>query len=393
MSKNTRDSDRATAATSIRIRLIAACAIISLSLWVAEGTFFGPDAVGRGYKALIWGFALFSIFWLVIGSQSFAKRFVGSASPVALAYVRILCASVLLANTLWEDLASIALLPAAAAQPMGVLEYLHRLPGAAAFVRNPECLLTLEWSTALFLLLGILGLRTRVVLPLACFGYLLLAGLLREYSWFYHTGLVPLWVLFVLCFTPCGDALSLDARARRRRGDPTPAPSEVYAWSRYACWAVLAAAYLNAGLSKLLIGGVEWVTTPLNLKSKIVGDSMRVMQFDWGIGPLLIDMPDAFFMLLAGGTILAEVGYPLVIFSRRARIVLPILMAGMHIGILFMQNVFFFDLILMQFVFLSDGVVTRGLRKIGIEVPKSTEPAGYEARCSTGARSLPSLAR
>jgi len=120
VSKNTRDSDRATAATSIRIRLIAACAIISLSLWVAEGTFFGPDAVGRGYKALIWGFALFSIFWLVIGSQSFAKRFVGSASPVALAYVRILCASVLLANTLWEDLASIALLPAAAAQPMGV---------------------------------------------------------------------------------------------------------------------------------------------------------------------------------------------------------------------------------------------------------------------------------
>ena len=47
--------------------------------------------VADAYDALTWGFALFAIFWLVFTSEFFGRRFVGRASPVSLATLRILC--------------------------------------------------------------------------------------------------------------------------------------------------------------------------------------------------------------------------------------------------------------------------------------------------------------
>src|SRR5439155_1268539 len=105
------------------------------------------------------------------------------------------------------------------------------------------------------------GWRARATLPLAALGYLIFGGILRHYSAFYHAGLVPLYVLAVLVFTPCVDAWSIDRRRRASRGLPVPEPGRpaaVYGWSRYACWTVVALAYAASGLSKLRNGGLHW---------------------------------------------------------------------------------------------------------------------------------------
>ena len=69
------------------------------------------------------------------------------------------------------------------------------------------------------LLLGVVGHGSRIVVPAAALCYLVMAGVLREYAWFYHTGLIPIYVLAVLSFTPCGDGWSLDRAIRIARGD------------------------------------------------------------------------------------------------------------------------------------------------------------------------------
>src|SRR5207244_3372524 len=82
----------------------------------------------------------------------------------------------------------------------------------------PPALSGFKPFTAVRLLAGAVGWHARAVLPLAAVGYLVFGGILRQYSAFYHAGLVPLYVLGVLCFTPCTDAWSMDRASGRRPG-------------------------------------------------------------------------------------------------------------------------------------------------------------------------------
>lgn len=315
-------------------------------------------------QAAVWACVLVVPLRLGLGSRGFSRRFVGSAPPEALAQVRIVVCGILLASTLWEDLSSSALLPAGAIEPMGFLQLLYALPiGFERFVRSPWMLGVFDWSTAALLLLGALGLGTRWVLPLAFAGYFVLAGLLRQYAWFYHTGIVPLYLLFVLALTPCSDALALDARRRRARGQAPPVASPVYAWSRFACWVVVATAYFEAGLSKLLLGGGAWAE-PANLKRIVVGDSLRIMQFDWEVGLNMVHLPDFVFAGIGWFTIVAELGFVAVLFARWARVVCPLIVIGMHLGIWLLQNILFFDLILLQAIFVEPAALRRALARL-----------------------------
>src|SRR5436190_1036410 len=114
-------------------------------------------------------------------------------------------------TTLWEDLGSIAWLPAELRHPRGLLGYLYTLPiGFETLVTSEMSLRTFQFLTELLLFLGLIGWRTRVVLPLGALCYFLLLGILIDYSFFWHQNLVPLYVMIVLSFTPCGDGWSVD---------------------------------------------------------------------------------------------------------------------------------------------------------------------------------------
>jgi len=302
------------------------------------------------------------LLMLVVSSPTFLRRFrrfAGEATPGSLGAIRMWTCAILLLTLSWEDLASIALLPVELREPekglrYGVMEYFYSLPiGFESFVTNGTSLRVFHWLTELILFLGAIGWRTRVVIPLAAFCAFLLNGILIDYSFFWHQNLVPIYLLFVLSFTPCGDGWSVDRLWKVYQGRPVPAAdrgSPIYGWSRYACWVVIALPYVANGLGKLRDGGLFWWNAT-NMRSMLYHDTLTPREFDWAWSLYLAPAPDFLFATLGVFALVTEISFGMVLFSRIARRILPVMAIMMHIGILLLQRILFLDLILLQFVF------------------------------------------
>jgi len=297
------------------------------------------------------------IFWpvaLLLGSPAFFRRFVGEATPGSLGAIRMWTCAVLLLMTSLEDLASIALLPVETRNPKGMLEYFYRLPiGFERLVTSETSLGVFQLLTELLLVLGLVGWRTRIVIPLAAFCHFLLSGIIIDHSFFWHQNLVLLYVMLVLAFTPCGDGWSVDRLRKVYQGRAVPSAdhtSAVYGWSRYTCWVMIALPYVANGLSKLQDGGLFW-WNPTNMRSMLYGDALKPREFDWALSLHLGSAPDILFALLGIVALLTELSFGIVLFSRVARRILPVAAMMMHIGIFLLQRILFLDLILLQFVF------------------------------------------
>jgi len=296
----------------------------------------------------------FYLIVLVISNPASSRRIVGEATPGSLGAIRMWTCSILLLTTLWEDLGSIAWLPAELRYPRGMLGYLYTLPiGFERLVMSEMSLRAFQLLTELLLFLGLVGWRTRVVLPLGAFCYFLLLGILIDYSFFWHQNLVSLYVMIVLSFTPCGDGWSVDRLWKIYQGRAVPdagRTSPVYGWSRYACWAMIALPYVTNGLSKLQDGGLFW-WNPTNMRTNLYLDTLNPREFDWALSLHLVHAPDILFSLLGLFALFSEIFFGLVLFSHIARRIFPVAAIMMHIGILLLQRILFFDLILLQFVF------------------------------------------
>ena len=223
----------------------------------------------------------------------------GEATPGSLGAIRMWTCSILLLTTLWEDLGSIAWLPAELRHPRGMLGYLYTLPiGFERLVTSEISLRVFQLLTELLLFLGLVGWRTRVVIPLGALCHFLLLGILIDYSFFWHQNLVPLYVMIVLSFTPCGDGWSVDRLWKIYQGRAVPdadRPSPVYGWSRYACWAVIALPYVANGLSKLVDGGLFW-WIPINMRNHLYMDTLNPREYDWALSLYLTHAPDILFV-------------------------------------------------------------------------------------------------
>jgi len=287
-------------------------------------------------------------------SQRFRERFVGTATPGALAVIRIVTCSVALLNLSWENLPSAARIPLELRRHMGLLELFYDLPlGFERLVTSSAGLFALEGVTVLALALALAGFQTRISLPVAALGHFLCGGILRQYAWFFHTGLIPFYLLTTLCFTPCADGWSVDAWRRKRRGQASADPNlatATYGWARYACWLVVALPYVFAGMSKLRAGPPVWWVAE-NFKRAVLGSNLEPMHFDFDLGLRILDWPGWVWSLMGFTAVATELGYGAVLFSRRARRVVPVMTACLHVGVLFFQNILFFDLILLQLIF------------------------------------------
>jgi len=177
---------------------------LSLLNSIIEGHKFHPVE----FYLTIWdgitvrGVVVLVTVWLlaaVVGSAAFFYRSVGEATPGALGAIRMWTCAVHLLMTFLEDFSSVALLPVETRNPRGILEYFYRLPiGFERFVTSETSLRALQLLAELVLVLGLVGWRTRVVIPLAAFCHFLLLGILIDHSFFWHQNLVPLYLLFVL---------------------------------------------------------------------------------------------------------------------------------------------------------------------------------------------------
>lgn len=307
-------------------------------------------------------------------TSAFFRRFVGDASPQALGAIRLIACATLLVATWLEDLPSVALLPAEMRHAGGSVHLLFTMPiGFDALVASASALRALQRLTELFLVLGMIGCGTRLVIPLAAAAHFLSLGILVDYSFFWHQNLVPLYVLLVLAFTPCGDGLSIDRLWTQYRGRPVRERDwAVYGCARYLCWVVIVLPYVQSGLAKLRMAGWSWWNAT-NMRSMLYLDTLTPREYDWHVALNLVSAPDALFTALGVATIVLEGSYLLVLVSRTARRILPWLMVGVHLGILLLQRILFLDLMLLQLVFVDVGGLRAALRRRGdADVPAGT---------------------
>lgn len=302
------------------------------------------------------------VLFMATNSQTFFRKFVGEATPGTLGAIRALTCGILLLWTLVEDLPSVAWLPVEARHPLGVMQWLYALPlGLDRLVVSEAGLRLFQLFTEAVLFLGMVGFRTQVVIPLGAFCFFLLGGILRDYSFNWHQGWVPLYLISILSFTPCGDGWSVDRLLRVIRGLPVPDPSRalpVYGWSRYTCWVAVAVTYWETGLCKLRFGGISWGNAD-GLRATFYEDTLLPREYDWFWSLYLVDAPDWPLIFMGVFVLFFECLWIVVLFSRTVRKIWPVLTAIFHIGVFVLQKILFIDLILLQMVFYD----FTGLRK------------------------------
>ncbi|HEX8276947.1 MAG TPA: hypothetical protein VF615_30175 [Longimicrobiaceae bacterium] len=346
----------------------------ALAAWLLVGGVAGPlllpslaadGVLARGIEAWRASLRDGALILLVLGGAvpafaalraGRAERWVPRATAEALGATRAWIAAILLGSVLWEDL------PSSAALPRGMLDVdhhwivgtLYSLPiGFDRLLTSAPGLLAYQALTGALLAAAMLGLFSRWTVPAGAVAYMVFAAIFRSYAWSYHTGLVPLYCLLLLAFTPCGDAFSLDRRLRLRRGldvEPARVPRMRYGAGRYLVWMAVAVPYTLAGLSKLRNTGFDWWTGE-HMKQMLVATVVEPMQFDFRVTDRLLAAPGWAWDALGLSALLGEVFFAVVLVSVLARRVFPLVMAGMHVGILLMQNILFPDLIAIQAVF------------------------------------------
>ena len=417
------NDNRFISAGHIRLLLV----LIGLSLvWIAFAKLIVPPVIESAYRGESWSFlnrmilgqAQFPVshylqkwdkvtidvllyglgFYLIvlaISSPAFSRRIVGEATPGSLGAIRMLICFILLLTTLWEDLGSIAWLPPELRHPRGMLGYFYALPiGLDRLVTSEISLRVFQLLTEVLLFFGVVGWLTRIVIPLAAFCYFLLLGILIDYSFFWHQNLVPLYVMVVLCFTPCGDGWSVDCLWKIYHGRAVPdadCPSAVYGWSRYACWAVIALPYVANGLSKLVDGGLFW-WIPINMRNHLYMDTLNPREYDWALSLYLTHAPDLLFSLIGLFSLFSETFFGLVLFSRFARRIFPVAAIMMHTGIFLLQRILFFDLILLQLVFFDFTSIRKAIGS-RLAIKRGRLQVLYDGLCPLCRRTVRLLAR
>lgn len=278
-----------------------------------------------------------------VSPQAWYQRFVGPTSAEQLGLIRAFIFLLLLINTVWEDLPSLACLPPDLRISMGVMSLLHQIPGWDQLYGSYAALVAIKVVTCVFLALAMIGLGTRFTVPIAATLAFVHGGMLREYSHLFHTFLAPMYIALAMSFMPCADGFSLSSRwSSKRFGNEV-----TYGWSRYLCWVIVAGAYCCAGLSKIGNGGIWW-WHGANLKRHVMMDAMNPMWFHWGNEETLVAIPIAIYSLGAIIALVAEAFYPVVLVTRWGRYVIPPMAVCMHLGIMMAQGILFVDLILIH---------------------------------------------
>lgn len=178
----------------------------------------------------------------------------------------------------------------------------------------------------------------RVAAPV--FGGLLLVVLTYTNCWggILHSDNLWLFHVIVLAFAPAAEALSLDASG----SGPRTTVHFKYGWAiRLMCW-VCVCSYFLAGVAKLKNSGLGFVEGE-TLRNFVAMDNVRKIELGSlhsPIAALLLPYASA-FQLLAGVSLVLEVGAPLVMLKARVAKVWAFAMWGFHIGVLALMAILF----------------------------------------------------
>jgi hypothetical protein len=194
------------------------------------------------------------------------------------------------------------------------------------------------------------GWRYRFSAPLLALLYVWIGAYRSSWGMIFHTeNLLGLHLIVLAAAPGAADALSFDARRRARLG-LTPAehqlpvyygpegqlgPSLRYSWPLALVSLETTLAYFVAGVAKLRNSGMVWIGGQV-LRHTIADNNLRKLQLGvWHspIGAYLVRFP-LLWKLLAGLTVVFELGAPLALVHPFAAAGWSLLAWGFHVGVL-----------------------------------------------------------
>ena len=188
-------------------------------------------------------------------------------------------------------------------------------------------------------LLFLLGWRFRKVAPI--YAAVLLWTLTYSNCWgkILHTDNLLVWHVIALAFAPAADALSLDARAGRRRAGEA---SRDYGWAIQLMAALTVSIYLLAGIAKLRNSGFGFVDGE-TLRNFVAFGNVRKIELGSHHSPIgaWASAYPAFFSVLAWGSLALELGAPLALLHRRVGRLWSYGVWGFHLGVLVLMAIGF----------------------------------------------------
>ena len=269
-----------------------------------------------------------------LGITRAIDRWLTPLAPTRLAALRVLiCGSgtvlVVARTSYWLDLAE---LPDARWHPVGLF---------AAWDGAPS------WSSiaglaAVALVSGIAataGWRYRWSGPVFAAALLVLTTFGNSWSQIFHTENLVVLHVAILAFSPAADAWSIDDHRQDR---PTVPARPAHGWPIRLMGAVTALTYLAAGLAKLRIGGLDWLSGDA-LANHVAFDNLTKILLGGAHSPVggWLAARAWVFAPLAWASFLVELGAPVAVAFRRTRVWWVAAAWLFHVGVLALMAILF----------------------------------------------------
>jgi hypothetical protein len=197
----------------------------------------------------------------------------------------------------------------------------------------PTVALAIGIATSIALALFVLGVRFRLVGPIAA--VLLTWTLCYRNSWAmpFHTENLLVLHVIVLAIAPAADVWAWTKR---------PASQLGYGWAIKLMIALTAATYLLAGIAKLRLAGVAWADGE-TLRDHIAIDNLRKLMLGDAMAPLattLLDHP-GILRVFSMMSFAMELGAPIALVGGRIGRLWAYGTWGFHVGVIFLMNIWF----------------------------------------------------
>lgn len=213
--------------------------------------------------------------------------------------------------------------------PVSIFRFLPGPPRDAVLIG----ILQLVWKFSL--LSSAAGLLTRVNTAIAAVLGVYLLGLPQNFGKINHMEGIVAILLCIFAVARCGDAFSLDAALFRPRAR---AESFEYRWPVRLGQFLFTMVFFAAGVSKLSVSGVEWMTAD-NLRYWLV-QHQYTHSASMALG-LFVARSTPLCGVIAVATVVLELSMPLAFFSRRLRLPLLVSLLLLQTGIALTMGVYF----------------------------------------------------
>jgi predicted DCC family thiol-disulfide oxidoreductase YuxK len=209
----------------------------------------------------------------------------------------------------------------------------------AGFLSNVGVARGLAVADIVLVILGIIGFWTRSSIGLATLVSLYGFGLMQNLGKVNHESCHLIWFMSLLAAGPSGHFLSIDAlkRAIKNADDGTVelcSPSAAALWTLRYTWLLMGALYFVPGIAKLQsVLTAHWAGTA-NIRNILWTKWLQMYWYDpHFVRPIRVDLLPGWILVLLGTSVVAfEIGFILLVLSRRVRPALGLWGLAFHIG-------------------------------------------------------------